>query len=443
MTELDHTHDPAARSWVAAANVAGTDFPLQNLPLGVFETGDGRAPRIGIAIGDAVLDVAQACRRGLLTLPEDIAAACAASTLNALMSMGPEASRALRHEAFRVLVSGSRRAEAARGCLVPMSQARMRLPAHIGDFTDFYTSIHHARRAMAAMRPGAVLGHNFHALPVAYHGRASSVVASGHACVRPHGQLGMAPADIEAGAAPVYAATRKLDFEAEVGCFIGAGNALGRPVDLDEAERHLFGVCLVNDWSARDIQRWEAQPLGPFLAKSFMTTISPWVITLQALAPFRRPPAPREAGAPLPPRALTSARHEALGGLAMELRISLATAAMKRAGQPPETMGAPAFSAQYWTLFQMLAHHTSNGCNLRPGDLLSSGTVSGPDIRDSGCLLERTQDGKAPLALPGGEQRGYLEDGDTVELRAVCAAPGAVSIGFGACAGTVVARANT
>ncbi|ANN78442.1 fumarylacetoacetase [Bordetella flabilis] len=443
MTELDHTHDPAARSWVAAANVAGSDFPLQNLPLGVFETGDGHAPRIGIAIGDAVLDVAQACRRGLLALPEDITAACGASTLNALMALGPPASGALRHAAFGLLLSSSRRADAARGCLVPVSRARMRLPAHIGDFTDFYTSIHHARRAMAAMRPGATLGHNFHTLPVAYHGRASSVVASGHACVRPRGQLGMDLADIASGARTGYAATRKLDFEAEVGCFIGAGNALGHPVDLDDAEQHVFGVCLVNDWSARDIQRWEAQPLGPFLAKSFLTTISPWVVTVQALAPFRRPPAPREADAPPPPRALTSARHEALGGLAMELRIAIATAAMKQAGQAPEAIGSPAFSAQYWTLSQMLAHHTSNGCNLRPGDLLSSGTVSGPDVRDSGCLLERTRDGQTPLALSGGEQRGYLEDGDTVELRAVCAAPGAVSIGFGVCAGTVVAEAAT
>jgi fumarylacetoacetase len=439
MMEFDHTHDPDARSWVAGANVAGTDFPLQNLPLGVFATGNGDAARIGMAIGDGVLDLAQACRRKLLALPEHVARACGASALNALMALGPQASGALRREAFQLLASGSRRAEAARGCLVPMSQVGMRLPAHIGDFTDFYTSIHHARRAMAAMRPGATLGHNFHTLPVAYHGRASSVVVSGHACARPRGQLGMDTADIEAGAPPAYAPTRKLDFEAEVGCFIGAGNALGRPLGLDEAEQHIFGLCLVNDWSARDIQRWEAQPLGPFLAKSFLTTISPWVVTLQALAPFRRPPAQREAGAPLAPRYLTSARHDVGGGIAIRLRITIATAAMERAGQAAEVIGSPDFSDQYWTLSQMLAHHTSNGCNLRAGDLLSSGTVSGPDLHDSGCLLERTHDGKAPLALPGGERRAYLQDGDTVQLRAVCSAPGAVSIGFGVCAGTVVA----
>ncbi|HTJ98823.1 MAG TPA: fumarylacetoacetase, partial [Bordetella sp.] len=312
----------------------------------------------------------------------------------------------------------------------------MHLPVRVGDFTDFYTSIHHATRAARAMRPDGELATNFKHLPIAYHGRASSIVASGTDCVRPRGQLGADPQG------PVYVASRALDFEAEVGCFIGTGNRLGVPVSLDDAQNHIFGVCLVNDWSARDIQRWEAQPLGPFLAKSFMTSISPWVVTLQALAPFRTALPSRSGNDPKISPALTSSAHTASGAIGIALRASLATASMRQRNIPAEVISRPDFADQYWTLFQMLAHHTSNGCNLRTGDLLSSGTVSGADIADSGCLLERTSNGVHPLHLANGEARTYLEDGDIVALQGRCERSGYAGIGFGTCQGKIVARAD-
>jgi fumarylacetoacetase len=310
----------------------------------------------------------------------------------------------------------------------------MQLPARVGDFTDFYTSIHHATRAARAMRPNGDLAPNFRHLPIAYHGRASSIVPSGTPCVRPHGQLG------PHAEGAVYAPTQTLDFEIEVGCFIGAGNRLGEPVAVHDAESRMFGLCLVNEWSARDMQRWEAQPLGPFLAKSFMTSISPWVVTLEALAPFRTAPPARSEDEPRVSPALTSAGHARDGAVSIGLRASLSTPAMRRKGLPAEVIARPDFAHQYWTLSQMLAHHTSNGCNLRPGDLLASGTVSGADIEDSGCLLERTTHGAHPLRLASGELRSYLEDGDVLALHGRCEKPGYAGIGFGACQAQIVAR---
>lgn len=436
LPQLDHTHDPGQRSWVPGACPGRTDFPLQNLPLGVFHTGPPDDSRIGIAIGDTVLDVREACRRGLLPLAAEVLRTCGAPDLNALMALGAPASTALRHAAFDLLREGSPQQEQARACLVPAGQAHMQVPARIGDFTDFYTSIHHARRAAAIMRPGAPLATAFTRLPIAYHGRASSVVGSGHPCVRPRGQYDSGQ---NAGLPADYLPTCELDFELEVGCYIGAGNALGEPVALDDAPSHVFGLCLVNDWSARDMQRWEAQPLGPFLAKSFLTTVSPWVITLQALAPFFVAPPAREPDAGDAPAMLTSAGHARAGGLGIDLQAALQTTSMRQQGLAPHPISATSFAQQYWTLFQMLAHHGSNGCNLRPGDLLSSGTVSGAALEEAGCLLERTLGGTRPLQLPGGEHRTYLHDGDRVTLRATCDADGYVRIGFGECAGTVAA----
>jgi fumarylacetoacetase len=433
---LNETHDTRQRSWVESANVPGTDFPLQNLPFGVYTVGSGGQRRIGVAIGDCILDLAAAHDKGRLSLDDGLADAIRRPELNALMALGADASSTLRRSLFQWLRAGGAGQSIMQECLVPMLSASMQLPVRVGDFTDFYTSIHHATRASQAMRPGAELAANFRHLPIAYHGRASSIVAGGTDCVRPSGQLGPDPE----GAA--YMPSRALDFEAEVGCFVGKGNRLGEPVSLDEAQDHVFGICLVNDWSARDIQRWEAQPLGPFLAKSFMTSISPWVVTLEALAPFRMAPPARSADEPKISPALTSHAHSEDGAIAIALRASLSTPAMQQRNMPAEVIARPDFADQYWTLFQMLAHHTSNGCNLQPGDLLASGTVSGREVADSGCMLERTNNGAQPLRLANGEQRAYLEDGDVLALRGRCERAGFTGIGFGDCQARIVARQN-
>ncbi|MDB5860831.1 MAG: fumarylacetoacetase [Ramlibacter sp.] len=427
MPEIDHTHDAAAPSWVASANDAGTEFPIQNLPLGVFETERGTGARIGVAIGDQVLDLAAALDRGLLPGLQGMAPALRADSLNALMARGAADRHRLRHTVFGLLEAGHSRSAETSGCLVPMALVRMQLPARIGDFTDFFTSIHHARRTGELSRPDMPLLPNFRHLPIAYHGRASSVVVSGGPCMRPRGQaLGMS-GDTR------YVPTQKLDFELEVGCYVGPGNALGETIPLDQAEDHVFGLSLVNDWSARDIQRWEAQPLGPFLAKSFTTSVSPWVVTLEALAPFRTAPRrPPGDDAPLS-ATLTSTSHARHGAIEIALQALLQTGQMSRDGLAPTPIAQPRFGDQYWTLFQMLTHHASNGCNLRSGDLISSGTVSGPERADSGCLLELTAGGREPLRLPSGEERRFLEDGDTVVLRGVCRRDGFRTIGFGEC----------
>jgi len=432
MNYIDHTHDPHAQSWVASANAADTDFPLQNLPLGVFE-GDGPgSARIGIAIGDQVLDVRAALDWGLLPRLKRIEPLLRGDSLNALMAAGAAPRQLLRHAVFELLEATSLRQGEARTCLRPMAGVRMRLPARIGDFTDFFTSIHHARRTGELARPDMPVAPNFRHMPVAYHGRASSVVESGVPCMRPKGQAGGAGGDNR------YVRTDKLDFELEVGCYLAEGNALGETIPLDDAEAHVFGLSLVNDWSARDIQRWESQPLGPFLAKSFMTTVSPWVVTLEALAPFRVAVPVRAPDEPPLSPTLTSAAHAAGGGIAIALQALLQTDSMRRDGIAPAVIAQPRFEDQYWTLFQMLTHHASNGCNLRSGDLLSSGTVSGPRREDSGCLLELTVGGREPLVLPSGETRRFLEDGDTVTFRGRCERTGFRPIGFGECRGHIV-----
>jgi len=437
---VDETHDPARKSWVPSAE-GHPDFPIQNLPFGVFhrldDTVDPSPARVGMAIGDSVLDLAACHDQGWFTGAADQAgAALAAPALNALIALGPETWRALRRQASAILASDSPAYRANRRIgdhiLVPMAAAEVLLPAAIGDYTDFYASLHHATNVGSMFRPDNPLLPNYKWVPIGYHGRASSIVPSGTAVRRPSGQLKDAKAD-----APAFGPSRALDYEMEVGFLVGSGNTRGEPVPIAEAERHLFGVCLVNDWSARDIQSWEYQPLGPFLSKNFATTMSPWVVTLEALAPFRSPAAPRPAGDPAPLPYLSAADDQARGALDIQVEVYLTSARMRAAGMAPARLSRARVADLYWTPSQMLAHHTSNGCNLQPGDLFASGTVSGPTKDALGCLLELTRRGTEPLTLPTGETRAFLEDGDEVIMRAYAEREGAVRIGFGECRGVV------
>ncbi len=430
--DLDHTHRFDAASWVQSAQDPASDFPIQNLPFGVYRAA-GQAPRIGVAIGDAVLDLGRAFDLGLLAGVAELEGVCREVSLNALMALGRPAARRLRHALFALLLADSPARRHAGVLLLQQDALAMQLPAQVGDFTDFFTSIDHAGRTGRMFRPDAPLQPNFHHLPVAYHGRASSLQPAGTPVIRPLGQRG-AP-----DGAARYAPSARLDFELEVGFFVGPGNALGTPLAMDQAEQQIFGLCLVNDWSARDLQRWESQPLGPFLAKSFMTSVSPWVVTLDALAPFRRPAAARGAHAPPLSAFLDSPAHARHGAIDIALSAAIQTAAMRAAGTAPAVISRPHFAAQYWSIFQMLVHHASNGCNLRSGDLLASGTVSDPDPADSGCLLELAGNGAAPVLLPNGERRAWLEDGDVIELRGRCHGGAFRSIGFGACGAIVQA----
>ena len=431
----DHTHDPRLRSWVGSAQAPGTDFPIQNLPFGVFGRA-GEPSRIGVAIGDQVLDVAAVAREGLLdTLPRELLAVCQSHALNALMALGRPALTALRARLSLLLREGDAAPEAGARArlLVPQADAVMHLPAVVGDYSDFYASVHHATNVGKLFRPDHPLLPNYKWIPIGYHGRASSLVPSGTPVLRPAGQR-KAPDAV----APTVGPSQSLDYELELGAFVGRGNALGSPVPLVEAEAHLFGLCLVNDWSARDLQAWEYQPLGPFLGKSFATTVSPWVVTLDALAPFRAPRAARPDGDPQPLPYLEAPADRAGGAFDITLDAMLSTARMREAGHAPVRLGRARSADLYWTLGQMVAHHTINGCNLRPGDLLASGTVSGPAPDALGCLLELTHRGAQPLALPGGETRAFLQDGDEVILTAFCEREGAARIGFGECRGRVV-----
>lgn len=445
MSGLDHTHDPAARSWVDSAQDAGTDFPIQNLPFGCFTTGsstrggstrstraDASAPRIGVAIGSSVLDLGAATDAGLL----DETAALDRPSLNHLMGMSADARRSLRHRLFALLSEEADEAtrERVRSCLVPIDDVEMRVPAEVGDFTDFYASIHHATRVGQLFRPDNPLLPNYRWIPIGYHGRASSIVPSGTPVRRPTGQL--RPAGD--GVPPRVGPTERLDYELEVGVFVAGGNELGTTVDIAEAEERIFGLCLVNDWSARDIQGWEYQPLGPFLGKSFATSVSPWVVTREALAPFRTAPPPRAEGDPDPLPYLHAEGDRASGGFDIRLEVALSTAAMRDEGTAPEVLARGSALDLYWTFAQMLTHHAGNGCNLRPGDLIASGTVSGPERGQAGCLLELTTGGREPLALANGETRAFLEDGDEVVLRGRCERGGYRSIGFGSCVGRVL-----
>ena len=433
---LDDTHDPALRSWVASANYPGADFPIQNLPLGVLRGGPPGAPRLGVAIGDRVLDLRRCREMRLLDglPPAVIAAAAEETSLNTLLALGPNALRSLRRAVSTILRADGARAEPA--ALVPMSDAELLLPVDVGDYTDFYASIVHARNVGRLFRPDDPLPRNYRHVPLAYHGRSSSLVVSGTPVTRPRGQW-----ILHAGQGPSFEPTRQLDYEMELGVYVGPGNAPGLPIRIDDAERHLGGLSLVNDWSARDLQAWEAQPLGPFLSKSFATSVSPWVVTLDALAPYRCRSA-RPAADPPPLSHLAAARNDARGGVDVTVEAWLQSAEMRRRGLDPVRVSSAEFGGMYWTIAQMVTHHASNGCPLRPGDLLASGTISGAGEESAGCLLERTARDAGMLTLPTGEQRGFLADGDEVALRAYCRRDGFTPIGFGRCVTRVLPAAT-
>ncbi len=434
-TTIDATHDPALQSWVASANAPDTDFPVQNLPFGRFRRAGvaGDAWRIGVAIGDQILDLAAA--RGAVPWPADLAdalAVLAAGDLNAFMAMGAGPRRALRAALSRALATGGPQAALA-SCLVPQADAELAVPCRIGDYTDFYIGIHHATAVGRLFRPDNPLLPNYKWVPIGYHGRASTVLPSGVPFRRPRGQL-LPPV----AAQPVVGPSQRLDFELELGIFIGAGNALGAPIGIDDAEDHVFGLTLFNDWSARDIQAWEYQPLGPFLAKSFASTVSPWIVTLEALAPFRRPFV-RAEGEPAPLPYLDGAANRAAGAIDIGLEVRLQTRAMRDAGLPAERISRSNFAdAAYWTVAQLVAHHTVNGCALAPGDLFGSGTLSLPGEGQAGSLLELSHGGKQPITLANGEQRSFLQDGDGLQLAGRCTRPGFRAIGFGPCEAVVL-----
>jgi fumarylacetoacetase len=417
----NETHDPNLTSWVESANRPDSDFPIQNLPFGVFRPGQG-SPRVGVAIGESILDAGECVRLGYLG--GTAAEALQDRSLNAFLRLGPEHWSDVRRQLSRLLRSDSK--DRLANVLHDASSCEMLLPAEIGDYTDFYCSVFHATNVGSMFRPDNPLMPNYKYLPVGYHGRASSVVVSGTPVRRPSGQL-------ESNGAVTFEPSRLLDYELEVGFFVGPGNQLGEPVSISEAADRIFGLCLLNDWSARDIQRWEYQPLGPFLAKSFGTSISPWIVTAEALAPFRAPAFPRPEGDPPPLPYLDDERDQASGGVDLTLEVWLKTARMT----DPVRVSQGNFRDMYWTIAQMLTHHASNGCNLRPGDLIGSGTVSGREKSERGCLLELTWRGAEPLDL-GGEPRKFLEDGDEVILRGYCEREGARRIGFGECRGTVI-----
>ena len=441
---LNATHDPALCSWVASANTADTDFPIQNLPFGRFaRSGSGQAPRIGVAIGDQVLDLALAgavpgWADGLGAARGAALAALAGGDLNAFLALGPAVRQALRAALSAALASGSAHQAALAPCLVAQSTVTLGLPCHIGDYTDFYTGIHHATTVGQLFRPDHPLLPNYKHVPIGYHGRSSSIVVSGTPVRRPLGQT--APAAGGDGK-PGYGPCQRLDYELELGLVVASANALGQPVPIAQAEDALAGVLLLNDWSARDLQAWEYQPLGPFLAKNFASTVSPWLVTMEALAPFRQPfvrPAV-DGGSPAPLPYLDSAANRAAGAIDITLTVWLHTARAAAAGEPAVRLSQGHWpDAAWWTAAQLLTHHSSNGCNLQPGDLLGTGTLSGPQPDQAGSLLELTLGGKQAIDLPGGEQRRFLQDGDSLILRGFAQRDGARRIGLGECRGTVL-----
>ncbi|MEY4509876.1 MAG: hypothetical protein RLZZ450_1998 [Pseudomonadota bacterium] len=430
---MNETHDHALSSWLSAANAKDTDFPVQNLPIGVFRRrSPGDAPRGGIAIGDQIVDLSRASKL-FEGLAAQTAAACAAPSLNGYLALGHEAWSALRLALSRALRTGSALEEQLTECLVPEADAELVLPITVGDYTDFYASIHHATRVGLLFRPDQPLMPNYTWLPVAYHGRSSSVVVSGTDIRRPCGQLKPPSAST-----PTVAASARLDYELELGVVVGPGNAPGERISVDGADPHVYGLCLLNDWSARDIQAWEYQPLGPFAGKNFATTISPWLVSLEALEPFRAPWSRDPSHTQVLPY-LAGVDNAARGAFDIQVEARLSTAAMRERQVPAQVLARSHFhEAAYWTVSQMLAHHTLNGCALRPGDLLGTGTLSGPEREQAGCLLELSHGGQQPLTLASGESRAFLLDGDLLSLHAWCEREGATRIGFGSASGLVL-----
>jgi fumarylacetoacetase len=419
MFRIDETHDPGLESWVDSANDSATDFPIQNLPFGRFRRAAGEGLRIGVAIGDRVLDLQAA---GFVTDAD----------MNALMASGNEAQLALRRGLSAALRHDSRRRSELARCLLAQDEVVLDLPCRIGDYTDFYTSIHHATNIGRLFRPDNPLLPNYRWVPIGYHGRASSIVPSGRGFRRPIGQIRSGD-----DATPRVIPTERLDYELELGAFVGRSNVQGESISMAAAESHLFGLALFNDWTARDMQAWEYQPLGPFLSKNFASALSPWIVTMDALAPFRAP-FERPAGEPAPLPYLDNARNRESGAIDIQLEVWLQTQSMRASGQREQLLSRSNFRDSYWTLAQLVTHHTVNGCNLQPGDLLGSGTQSGPRPEQAGSLLELTAGGRKPLRLVNGETRSFLHDGDSVILRGSCSREGYRRIGFGECVGTAL-----
>lgn len=434
MPALNETHDLNLTSWVASANDAQSDFPIQNLPFAVFRRqGSDEAFRGGVAIGDQIVDLAAAKETGVFFgLAQTAAEACAAPTLNEFMGMGSEAWSALRLALSQALRSGSDAESKLSACLVAQADAEYDLPCTIGDYTDFYTSVFHATAVGSLFRPDNPLLPNYKWVPIGYHGRSSSIDVSGQTFHRPQGQT-KAPDATE----PSFGPCKRLDYELEMGIYIGKGTELGDVIALDDADDHVFGMCLFNDWSARDIQAWEYQPLGPFLAKNFASTVSPWIVTTEALAPYRTAWS-RDENDPQPLPYLESEQNRNEGAFDIQLEVLLESEKMRAEGQAPAKLSESSFVHSYWTVAQMVAHHTVNGCNMKPGDFFGSGTQSGPVHDEAGSLLELTRGGKEPLTLENGESRTFLEDGDAVIMRGFCAKDGAARIGFGEVVGTVL-----
>ena len=428
---LNETHDASLTSWVGTSE----EFPIQNLPIAMFKSGDMTQFAAGIAICDQILNLRDLANTGLVTGDAaEALAACQAETLNDYMGLGVRYHSALRLAVSRLLRTGSEHEKVVRGCLYPMSGAVYGMPCHIGDYTDFYTSIYHATSVGKLFRPDNPLLPNYKWVPIGYHGRASSVDVSPQNFKRPSGQT-TAPDAAE----PSFGPCKRLDYELELGIFVGRGNELGDAVNIADAENHVFGICLFNDWSARDLQAWEYQPLGPFLAKNFASTISPWIITMEALAPYRVAfSRPESDPQPLP--YLTSDFNTDHGAIDIQLSVHIQTEKMAAEGIEPVQLSNSSFKHSYWTVAQMLTHHTVNGCNLKPGDLLGSGTQSGPEAEEAGSLLELSGAGKKPISLPSGETRTFLEDGDTIILRGFCKTEGAARIGLGEAVGKVLAN---
>ena len=422
----DDTGDAALTSWVESAQ--GSDFPIENLPLGIFSVGERRR-RACVAIGDFVLDLTAISD----LLDEEWLEDLSQPVLNGWLGRGPDAQDALRRRLGEIL-SDEKYRDDVEAELIGQTEVRMHLPCVVGDYTDFYVGIYHATNVGKQFRPDNPLLPNYKYVPIGYHGRASSVRVSGEPVIRPNGQRKAPDAEV-----PEYGPSRRLDYELELGIWIGEGNELGSPIPVDEAAEHIAGYCLLNDWSARDIQAWEYQPLGPFLAKNFLTSVSPWVVTPQALAPFRKPMAPRAPGDPQPLPYLDDPADREKGGLGIRLQVTISTEKMRRDGLPPHVLSSgSADAAMYWSAAQIVAHHSSNGCNLQPGDLIGTGTLSTDSDTGLGSLLEISRGGKHPIELASGETRSFLEDGDEITLRAWCEGDG-LRIGFGECVGRVVA----
>ncbi len=429
------THNPDLKSWVDSANDSQTDFPIQNLPFGAFKSPKNFSPHLCVAIGDKVLDLTSVALNNLLDVSSEINTACTKGFLNQLMALGNEASSELRQALSKALRSDAPKdlQEKLKHHLFEREKIEMLNPVRIGDFTDFYASIYHATNVGMMLRPENPLLPNYKYVPIAYHGRASSIVISGRKIRRPNGQI-----NSDDKAEPKYMPSRRLDYEAEIGFFVGTSTGFGQMIPIRQAESHIWGACIVNDWSARDIQRWEYQPLGPFLSKNFATSISPWVVTLEALAPFRVPAFVRDEGEPKVLPYLYSPENAQHGGLGITIEVFIRTNQMQKQNLPPFQLSKGNFKDMYWTPAQMLTHHASNGCNFHTGDLFASGTVSGKTREEAGCLLERAWRGESPIELPTGEKRSFIEDGDEIIIKAYCEKEGVRRIGFGECTGIII-----